>query len=85
MSAGTSHLCYEHPDGKKWADGSVSGCPYHEHNRAAPRVRMGRKERAALDKAAGVVGREGDGYIHGGNDVGDFKRPARTTNRRKYL
>lgn len=80
-----THMCREHPDGKQWVDGPVAGCPHHETNRAAPRVRMGRKERAALDKQAGTIGREGDGYIHGGNDVGDFSGPARTTNRKRYL
>lgn len=73
----TAHLCYDHPDGKQWIDGKASACPHHKGDRPMQRVRMGRRERAALDKQAGVVGQDFGSHIGGGNDHGDFERPAK--------
>ena len=65
----TSHLCLEHPDfdkdQEKWREGSVTGCPYHNHNRNMPRVRMSAKDIRKADGVKGTVGVQRDGYIHG--------------------
>lgn len=61
----TEHYCPEHPDGKGWYEGHVTGCPYHKHNRNAPRVRMSGKDRAKADKRAGEIGQDRGGYING--------------------
>ena len=60
----TSHLCFDHPKGKRWVDGTASACKYHERRRNAPRVRIGRTERRRIDRAAGVIGEDsGHGFI----------------------
>lgn len=76
----TEHYC---KDG--WQPGPVNQCPKHERNRNKQELRISAKDRAKVDKAAGTVGRQGDGYIHGGNDVGDFKGPARKPKGKRYL
>jgi len=62
------HICRERPEYKKlggsqdpWTEGPLSGCPYHaQPNRNQTPVKMGKKERAAMDKAAGVLGRQNE-------------------------
>lgn len=53
----TEHFCVD----KTWKPGTVASCPLHEKRRNAPRVRWGRKIRAAMDREAGVVGEERGG------------------------
>lgn len=63
----SSHLCYDHPDGKAWVDGPASRCEFHRRNRNAPRVREGRSIRRKKDRAAGVVGHDsGYGFFRDG-------------------
>ena len=64
------HICRNRPDFKDgddpWAEGRVFGCAYHEkRNRTMPEVK-GIRDKAAIDKRAGVIGVDsGDGFIRG--------------------
>jgi hypothetical protein len=61
----TSHYCPENPEGEKWEDGPVNGCPHHRKNRNAQSIKWGRKARRNADREAGVVGIDRGDYIHG--------------------
>jgi len=62
------HICRDRPgygklsgSSEAWVDGPLSGCPYHGNpQRNQPPVKMGKKERRAMDKEAGVLGRQNE-------------------------
>lgn len=53
------HLC-----GGRWKEGKLTACPDHAKLRKRRRV-WGPKERAKMDKSAGVVGVDRGGFISG--------------------
>lgn len=65
-----SHFCPNNPALKdtddKWVEGVVAGCAHHGHKGERQRgYRMGKGDRRARDREAGVVGIDRGGYIHG--------------------
>lgn len=51
--------------GDKWAPGPASKCPLHQKLDGNRRSVWGKKEKAKLDRAAGSVGTQRDGFISG--------------------
>ena len=73
----TQHLCTNRPDydpegtpeqREKWIEGDVPPCPHHGHSGAKQLgFTLGKADRRALDREAGVVGKQSTGgdFING--------------------
>lgn len=64
-----THHCPRNPDlpdpDDPWVEGGVAGCLFHgTDGRKQLGFKMGKADRRALDRAAGVVGEDRGGYIH---------------------